>query len=267
MTHHAVLPHTSCDGARQREPVVHTHGSIALLLSGEGVMHMGSTWSLQAGDAFLVPEGAPHYRLDHAPSTYLGLAVCMSCLPEDRWGPPLRSLFAKIGEGGCPVVRPDPVARDELAHVLQALHDERDRPAWVLDARMGVLTALLCRSDAVAADQPPTETPVVARALDWIARNALRQVSLVDVAQAVGRAPSHLATRVKGETGETVGAWITHARMARARELLLRSDDTVDVVAEKVGYRSPSHFHRTFRKVHQLPPARWRDVHRERQPA
>lgn len=252
-----------CSGPPEA-PVVHTHGSIALLRSGRSVMHMGSAWTVQTGDVFLVPEGAPHYRVDQLPSDYLGVGVCMSCLPADGWGPTLRALFAAVGEGACPVLRPDEADRDEIARTLRSLQGEPDAGApWLVDSRLGVLTALLRRSAPAAAPRPH-ESPIVARALDHIARHALEPLSLADVARAVGRAPSHLATRVKAETGESVGAWIAHARMAHARELLLRGDDTVDVVAEKVGYGSPSHFHRTFRRMHGLSPAAWREQHRRR---
>lgn len=245
-------------------PVVHTHASVALLLTGRGVMHLGSAWTVRAGDVFLVPEGAPHYRLDHEPSDYVGVGVCLSCVPSTGWGPTLRALFSAVGEGACPVLRPDDADRDEIARTLRALHGEPDPGApWLTDARLGVLTALLRRA-VPGAPSRPQDSPIVARALDYIARHARDPLSLIDVARAVGRAPSHLATRVKAETGESVGAWIAHARMARARELLLRGDDTVDVVAEKVGYASPSHFHRTFRRMHGLSPAAWRSEHRPR---
>ncbi len=260
MIHRPVLGER-CAGPPQ-EPVVHTHASVALLLSGRSVMHMGSAWTVEAGDVFLVPEGAPHYRLDQEPSAYTGVGVCMSCLPAESWGPTLRALFVAVGEGACPILRPGDADREELARTLQCLREEPDAGApWLVEARLGVLTALLRRASPAAAARPQ-DSPIVARALDHIARHALEPLSLVDVARAVARAPSHLATRVKAETGESVGAWIAHARMAQARELLLRGDDTVDVVAEKVGYSSPSHFHRTFRRMHGLSPAAWREQHR-----
>ncbi len=260
MIHRPIIGDRDCKPPE--EPVVHTHGSIALLLSGRSVVHMGSAWTVHEGDVLLVPEGAPHYRLDHEHSEHIGIGVCMSCLPTGGWGPPMRAMFSAVGEGACPVLRPGDADRDELAHTLTCLQDEHDPAApWLIDARLGVLTAMLYRSTPAAAPRP-NDSPVVARALDHIARHALEALSLADVARAVGRAPSHLATRVKAETGESVGAWIAFARMAQARELLLRGDDTIDVVAEKVGYSSPSHFHRTFRRMHGMPPAAWRDEHR-----
>ncbi len=260
MIHRPIIGDRGCDAPD--EPVVHTHGSIGLLLRGRSVVHMGSAWTLEEGDVLLVPEGAPHYRLGHEPFDHIGVGVCMSCLPAEGWGPVLRGLFAAVGEGACPVLRPGDADREELARTLKHLQNEPELGApWLTDSRLGVLTAVLRRCTPSAASRP-NDSPVVARALDHIARHALEPLSLVDVARAVGRAPSHLATRVKAETGESVGAWIAFARMAQARELLLRGDDTIDVVAERVGYGSPSHFHRTFRRMHGMSPAAWRDEHR-----
>lgn len=264
MIHRSVVAADAC--ARTpgpSDPAVHTHGSVALVLSGRCILHMGCAWTLAAGDAFLVPEGAPHYRIDQEPGDYVGVALCMSCLPDSRWGPALRALFKAVGEGACPVLRACEADRQELSSTLRALSGPQDPvEPWLVDARLGVLTALLQRAAPAAEARRLADSPLVARALDHIARRALEPLSLVDVARAVGRDPSHLATRVKAETGETVGTWIAHARMAQARELLLRGDDTIDVVADKVGYRSPSHFHRTFRRVHGVSPAAWRQGHR-----
>ena len=264
MSHRALVPERSCDGDHPPDaPVVHTHGSIALVVSGSGIMHMHSAWTVGPGDVFLVPEGAPHYRRDDVPTDYIGLRVCMACLPDDRWGPPLRQLFHAIDTGACPVLRLGESERDELAHTLRALGTGQDtQEDWVVDARMGLLTALLRSATPTAPLQQRGETPLVAQALGWIARHGTEPISLVDVARAVGRAPSHVATRVKEETGHTVGDWVMNARMAHARDLLLRSDASVEEVAQRVGYRSASHFHRTFRRVHEVPPARWREQHR-----
>lgn len=263
MIHRPVVGAAPCGERPSRQhPAVHTHGSVAVLLEGASTLHMGSAWSIAAGDVFVVPEGRPHYRLDASACRMEGIGVCMSCLPSDRWGPTLRAVFTAVGQGACPVLRPSPADRTELVHSLHQLRTEDAAPPWLVDARLGVLTALLQRASPVA-ETSAAESPVVAQALEYIARHALEPLSLVDVAAAVGRAPSHLATRVKAETGHTVGEWIADARMAHARALLLRGDDTVDIVAERVGYASASHFHRTFRRLHGLTPGAWRRQHRQ----
>lgn len=265
MIHRPVVGH-AC-GASPAGPVVHTHASVALLRAGRSLLQLAGAWTVQAGDVFIVPEGVPHYRVDQEQSEALGVGLCMSCLPAGAWGPSLRALVVGVAAGACPVLRVDAGDQAELELTLRALHAPPEaRAPWLVEARIGVLTAILMRATPVAADRP-VGSPLVARALDHIARRALAPLSLIDVARAVGSAPSHLAARVKAETGEPVGAWIVHARMAQARALLLRGDDTVERVAERVGYLSPSHFHRTFRRIHGVAPAAWRSLHRRPAPA
>ena len=87
-------------------------------------------------------------------------------------------------------------------------------------------------------------------------------ISLQDVADQVGRAPAHVAAMMKQHTGRTVVAWITHARMAHARQLLSSSEENIHQIATQLGFASPSHFHRTFRRWHEMTPAQWRRAHR-----
>ena len=62
------------------------------------------------------------------------------------------------------------------------------------------------------------------------------KISLVDIARAVGRSPSHLTTVVREQTGMTVQQWIIERRMSEARQrLLLGNDENVEIVAERVG--------------------------------
>jgi AraC-like DNA-binding protein len=53
-------------------------------------------------------------------------------------------------------------------------------------------------------------------------------------------------------------AWIIAGRMAEARRRLLHSDESVEVIAERVGYADPTHFVRLFRREHGSTPAAWR---------
>jgi transcriptional regulator GlxA family with amidase domain len=67
---------------------------------------------------------------------------------------------------------------------------------------------------------------------------------------------------MKEHTGRTVVEWITHSRMALARQFLLTTDEPIDAIATRVGYASSAHFQRTFRRVHHTSPHQWRLAHR-----
>lgn len=247
--------------------VVHDHGSVAFYLDGSATMWVGAAYTLRRGDVLLVPEGAPHYRIAAASATGVGVSLCMSCLTES-WGAAFARALDEVRRGAAAARRIEPQALEQLERHLDDLERElagarpgRDLAIAGLLSLVGVAVA---RASAVSGVTTPTGTPLVARALAYIEAHALDGISLRDVARAVHRAPAHLAAVVKQETGRTVVEWITHARMAFARQLLLRSDATVEAVAERVGFASASHFHRTFRRLHAVTPTRWRTLHRDR---
>jgi AraC-like DNA-binding protein len=64
---------------------------------------------------------------------------------------------------------------------------------------------------------------------------------------------------VRRRTGLTVGEWIAERRMAQAR-LLLQSGARrkLSDLALECGYDDPSHFLRSFKKMHGATPAQWR---------
>jgi YesN/AraC family two-component response regulator len=94
---------------------------------------------------------------------------------------------------------------------------------------------------------------------DYIEANYNREITLSDVAQAIGYSPAYLTNRVKHETGRTINAWIIERRMAEARSLLLETDWPVEQIANSVGYLNASYFFRQFRQYQGTTPKAWRE--------
>ena len=49
-------------------------------------------------------------------------------------------------------------------------------------------------------------------------------------------------------------------RMEKALKLLSETEDTVEVISEKVGYMSVKTFRRTFKKIYGFTPSMYRDA-------
>jgi AraC-like DNA-binding protein len=86
-----------------------------------------------------------------------------------------------------------------------------------------------------------------------------KPISLADVARSVARNPAYITTAVRRKTGLTVGEWIAERRMAHAR-ILLQSGSRRNMANLSIacGYDDPSHFLRSFKKMHGATPAQWR---------
>ncbi|MEZ4380399.1 MAG: AraC family transcriptional regulator [Nannocystaceae bacterium] len=246
-------------------PRSHTDHVLTYVAAGTLEMDLGEAVRAAPGCVLLLPAGTPHEPRRGEGLELWGLRFCASCfaLDEDQ---PLMAPFHRVRRGALPMVA---IPRGHRRRVVELLRDmEAELRAALPESRELVRCMLLLllaevRRAMPAAPLPPRPASFVPDALAFIQREALRGVSLRDVAAAVGRAPAHVAATVKRHTGHTVGAWITSIRLAEAASRLLHTDDAVAEIARAVGWRDETHFIRIFRKTYQATPAAWRREHRD----
>lgn len=118
--------------------------------------------------------------------------------------------------------------------------------------------------EATSSNAPRSIFPPVARLRDvfeFIESNYHRPIKLKEVAQAVGYSSSYLTNLVRRMTGKTVNDWIIERRLSEAKLLLIKTEDSVEQIALKVGYRNINHFYSQFRDRYQKTPRDWRETH------
>lgn len=106
--------------------------------------------------------------------------------------------------------------------------------------------------------------PLLNSVFTFIEAHYQDSISLKEVAEAVGRSPAYLTDLVRRETGKTVLSWIVERRMAEARRLLLETGESVEQIAEAVGYLDRRHFSRQFLRFHEVTPQAWRRTHQSK---
>lgn len=246
------------------ESVVHDHAALGLCLEGEGEFWLGATYRFSPGSITLVPEGASHYMFRAEGVHMVGLSLCTACM-SGAWGERLRHMYEQVHHGAAACHQASPAQADQINHTINRLEVclTQDVPSLLLrDGLMSTLVADIWSTVGNAlAPHGHTNPSLVAQALSYIQDHAIQTISLADVARAVSRHPSHVAACVKAETGRTVVEWITHGRMAQTRQLLMSSDENIDLIADRMGFASLSHFHRTFKRWHGMSPNAWRHAH------
>ncbi len=103
--------------------------------------------------------------------------------------------------------------------------------------------------------------PQLKEVFDFIEANYHQPITLCDVAAAVGYSRAYLTDLVGSQTGKTVNRWIVERRMAEVRSLLQNTDQSVEQIAQAVGYQNACHFFRQFRQHHGTTPQAWRKAH------
>ena len=247
-----------------QKPVTHTYAAMALYTSGSSRMELNGDWIVGAGDLLLIPAGAPHRTLEATRPEMWGLSFCVPCIAE-AGAATLLAPFERVRDGGAAVVRVPPSRHAYLEGLFRELERVVREPHGHGEAndaiQRSLLTLILAEVEGASSTPAITQRAgggVVVDALRFIERNCLRQLTLGDVAAAVGRTPAYVTTALTRATGRSAVQWITSGRMGEARRLLLHSDERIGIIAERVGYADATHFIRMFRREHGATPTAWR---------
>jgi AraC-like DNA-binding protein len=88
----------------------------------------------------------------------------------------------------------------------------------------------------------------------FLRANLARPLTVAQIAAQVDMSSSAFAHLFKEVTGTSPYQFLTQVRLDRARAMLGDGTTTVGEVAKAVGYASPSHFSREFRRRFGSPP-------------
>lgn len=138
----------------------------------------------------------------------------------------------------------------ELFNML-ALSFEKEDKRFIEKA----LDLLLSRVRALSAPPLP---PVVSRFLDRVFDRDRTPETVSAYASELGLSRNYLNRQVKAATGSSVGEWLDHARITRAKRLLRESSLPIIDVAIAVGLDDQSYFSRFFKHRTGMTPTAFR---------
>lgn len=156
----------------------------------------------------------------------------------------------------------------DARHVLTAqieANDERGAPFHRLfdavDARADRLALEVAVAEAIDAlsvvtSAKPDQTRPVRRAMDYLRERLTDSITLDDLADHAELDKFHLCRAFRAQIGLPPHAYLTHLRIARAKELLRRGVRASDV-ASLVGIYDQAQLTRHFRRIVGTTPARY----------
>jgi transcriptional regulator GlxA family with amidase domain len=113
------------------------------------------------------------------------------------------------------------------------------------------------------------ERPLVSQSADtlsavigWMMRHLDQPVTIAELAARAAMSERTFARRFVQETGTTPQHWLIGQRVLLAQELLERTDETVDVVAERAGFGNATALRHHFRSWRSTTPQAYRRMYR-----
>lgn len=110
-------------------------------------------------------------------------------------------------------------------------------------------------------DHPPIPRGVVLEpVLRWMEDNAVKDLTLDDIAAFAGMSPRTLNRRFREQTGTTPLQWLLRSRIRQAQYLLEATGHPVDRIAAQVGFGSPAAFRDRFKRIVGTNPHSYRSA-------
>lgn len=208
---------------------------------GTWVRSRGSQYSLNLRRAIVLPEGLP---FDCGSKDGTGHLWIHFSLPlNDDW----------MGASAFEIAVNPTVL--EVAKVLRGITQKEQREQAL---RWSVALLHIVFAGIDAPTRSAMMNPRLRRVLSWIDMHMNSVISNQDLAQVARLGVEPFIRWFHKQTGKTPAAFVTEKRMREASRRLLYEDETIEDIAEAVGYRNRNHFSRVFRRYAGLGPATFR---------
>lgn len=98
-------------------------------------------------------------------------------------------------------------------------------------------------------------SPLMIRTDEFIRKNFTRELTVEMLSEQVGKTPNYFSHLFKREFGISFKEYVTRLRIAKAKELILNTNDLIYEISEKVGFSDYTYFTQVFKKMEGHPPA------------
>lgn len=112
--------------------------------------------------------------------------------------------------------------------------------------------------ESIAPKESRAHRAAADRATEYIQAHYTEKFSLEQIANALFLNKIYLSKCFKQATGGTLLQYHNRVRCEKACELLKNPDLSIEIVSDRVGFATPSHFARIFRGIYGCSPSEYR---------
>ncbi|MEG2929321.1 MAG: AraC family transcriptional regulator [Oscillospiraceae bacterium] len=244
----------SCIPNHSWGPGVRDHFLIHFVISGKGsYISGGKTFQLKAGDLFLIkPSQVVYYVAD----------------PTDPWeyywvgfnGTYAQKLVSHLPfKDNMPVYTP--AEFEEYKNYLYKIYTNSGNTIKHSTAMIGYLYLFLSRlveeNSLHSQPQAATQSSYVIDAIKYIQFNYSTDISVDDIASAVGISRSHLYRVFIANLNQSPIDYLTEYRINEACSLIRNTNLSISEIAISVGFFDQFYFSRVFKKIKSIPPSKY----------
>ena len=246
--------HEHCQPGYTWGPGVRDHYLIHLVVAGHGSYRVGGqSYALAPGDLFLAKPGQRiSYTADaKEPWEYCWVGFNGACASRLVQQAPFTDSQPCHH---CADARP---MREALDQIYNARGTEPQDEARMTGCLYLFLALLMKEAQETMPRAGATGSQYVLAAVKYIQFNYSHDISVDDIAKAVGVSRSHLYRVFMTAVGQSPIDYLTAYRVDEACALLKNTNLSIAEIAVSVGFFDQFYFSRVFKKVKGMPPSRY----------
>ena len=220
---------------------------------GGSLVLSDGVYEIRRGSLCFVAAGSYHYTMPEEPESYVRSKLFFPANFFEKTGTYLENtgeLTAFAGKNALCARLPR-----ELWAETDSLFAEAEESEL---AAVAAILKLLSRAARYADMKNTAADGIAAVAVDYINRRIQEPITVDDICGAVHMSKYHFCRRFKAMTGLTPMAYVLQTRLALAKDMLRRTEDSVLRISESCGFGSQAHFCRVFRQATGMSPLQYR---------
>jgi AraC-like DNA-binding protein/mannose-6-phosphate isomerase-like protein (cupin superfamily) len=148
-----------------------------------------------------------------------------------------------------------------LREILHVKNTPDPESQWVANHLLSVFLGELARlvhHRNIARPQVQSTFKAVSLCKKFMHENYSQPISLQDLSKQAHLSPFHLSRVFKKETGLSPIQYLMKYRIEAAKQYLKSTNETIAIIAERVGYESETQFQHMFKRISGLTPGKYR---------
>lgn len=242
-----------------------------VVTQGEAVLTYGGkkTILLKKSDVVLMARGV-HHQIESVDKNSAKLQLVSGAY--QFWHEPIHPFFSELPDWY--VLRSEEISDfEQINKMIEALSREVSEKKMgaetVIQSLLDIIFSMLLRKIVeIKSQKKKTWSYAVTdlqikQTVEKMHLNFSKPWTLDALAKLSGMSRAGFADKFKVTMGETPLKYLTMVRMQKAVQFLVETEDSLEQIAEKVGYQDPFSFSKVFKKLTGLPPREFRKKDRE----
>lgn len=247
----------------------HDFYELVIYLGNAGVFHIDDEeYLVRRGDLVLIDMFRPHYLQQHKNSTYYRFSISINLsllISFSTPGSNLLNVFHNCSKQQ-PIYHLEENELQKYILLIQSyqqtnLNQGQDIMQKAIIHQLLAYVYNDCYNGRNLDSNEVQHMQIISTVLDHIDAHLGEDIALSDLAGIINYSEYYLCRLFKKATGKTLTNYIQEKRIERAT-YLLTNHDSINYVAEQVGFNNYSYFYKTFKKYTGLSPAEYQAAHR-----